>query len=65
MKAWVQKGFALISDICPAGMPMPLFHTFHPASTEVEYELRKAQADLPDNLKINIRMVDAELHFEG
>jgi hypothetical protein len=48
MQAWIQKGFALISDISPAGKTM-----------------RKAQTNLLDHLKANIRIVEAELHFEA
>jgi hypothetical protein len=60
---WTQKGFALISDVFPAGERAPLLHKFDPARWGVEYAMKNSD-DLPDRLKLNLRIVEAEMHFD-
>jgi hypothetical protein len=58
---WTQRGFALISDVPTTGMPF--LHSFLLSQHDAESSFRGAQI-LPDHLRVNLRIVEAELHFD-
>lgn len=56
---WLQKGFTVISD---GDGPSPFMHSFHLTKWEAEVACCNA-AELPGNLRRNIRVVPSELNL--
>jgi hypothetical protein len=63
VSAWTQKGFAVISDVVAGEVLGPFLHFFGPARYDADREIKSA-GELPERCRINIRIVEAELHFD-
>ena len=63
---WQQKGFAVISEVRAEGVEgwMPYVHAFDTSAIAAAEEEAKAR-ELPEHLRLGLRIVSATLHIDA
>ena len=60
---WNQPGFALVSDVVLSGGSLPMVHHFAMTEHDAKSEEGRIIALLPEDLRVNLRVVPATLNF--
>ena len=61
MTTWKQPGFVVVSDVIEAGLPM--VHAFEMTERDAKSEEGRLTQLLPEDLRVNLRILPATLTF--